>query len=381
MNSRKFISVLALICLAASLASAQDYLHETQDQRDARMKWWREARFGLFIHWGLYSISGGEWNGGTDHDAWLRTTGQIPLKEYDKFVKQFNPVKFNADGWVKMAKAAGMQYIVITSKHHDGFCMFNTKQTDFNVMNTPFHRDPLKELSEACAKEGMRMCFYHSIMDWHHPDYLPRRTWETDRPTEGADINRYALYMKSELKDLLTNYGPIGVLWFDGEWETASNPNWGNSLYSYVRSLQPNIIINNRVGNGREENASTDGGEKPPGDFETPEQEIPATGLAGVDWETCMTMNGHWGYNKYDTSFKSSKDLLQKLADIASKGGNFLLNIGPTSEGVFPPTSIVRLHDIGKWMNVNGEAIYATTASPFRHLDWGRCTQKPIDGG
>jgi alpha-L-fucosidase len=356
-------------------------MHETKEQRDARMKWWREARFGLFIHWGLYAIPAGEWKEGKDYGEWIRNSAQIPLEEYNKFVQKFNPVKFIADEWVKMAKEAGMKYIVITSKHHDGFCMFDTKQTDFNVMSTPFKRDPLKELSDACKKEGIKLCFYHSIMDWHHPDYLPRRTWETTRSTEGANFDRYVLYLKNELKELLTNYGDLGVLWFDGEWESTWNKSYGNDLYNYVRSLQPNIIINNRVGAGRTGMEGFNQAGEFAGDFGTPEQEIPVTGMPDLDWETCMTMNDHWGYNKYDTAFKSSEDLLRKLADIASKGGNFLLNIGPTSEGVFPPTSIERLHDIGAWMKVNGESIYGTTASPFRNLAWGRCTQKPIDGG
>src|SRR5215831_14306504 len=227
-------------------------LSETKQQKDARMKWWKDARFGLFIHWGLYSIPAGEWNGETGHAEWIRTSAQIPLDQYDKFVQQFNPVKFNATEWVKLAKQAGMKYIVITSKHHDGFCMFDTKQTDFSIMSTPFHRDVMKELAAACKKEGIQLCFYHSIMDWHHPDYLPRRGWETDRPTTGANFDNYISYMKSELKELLTNYGKIGVLWFDGEWESTWNHQRGKDLYDYVRSLQPSIIVNNRVDVGRE---------------------------------------------------------------------------------------------------------------------------------
>jgi alpha-L-fucosidase len=354
---------------------------ETREHHDARMQWWRDARFGLFIHWGLYSVPAGEWKGETNHAEWIRTTAQIPIKEYEKFVPQFNPVKFNADEWVRMAKEAGMKYIVITSKHHDGFCLFDSKETDFDVMSTPFKRDIMKELSDACHKQGMTICWYHSIMDWHHPDYLPRREWEKDRPTEGASFDRYVQYLKAELRELLTHYGPIGVLWFDGEWESTWNQERGRDLYNYVRSLQPNIIINNRVGAGRSgmEGFTTDGAFG--ADFGTPEQQIPATGLPGVDWETCMTMNDHWGYNKNDHHWKSAEELLHNLADIASKGGNFLLNIGPTADGVFPPESIDRLHAIGDWMRVNGEAIYGTSASPFKQLSWGRCTRKEFDAG
>jgi alpha-L-fucosidase len=342
------------------------------------MEWWREARFGLFIHWGLYAIPAGEWNGETNHAEWIRTTAQIPLETYNKFVPQFNPVKFDADAWVTMAKNAGMKYIVITSKHHDGFCLFDSKHTDYDVMSTPFQRDIMKELSDACRKQGLKMCWYHSIMDWHHPDYLPRREWEKDRSPEGADFDRFRTYLKGQLDELVNNYGEIGVLWFDGEWEDTWNHEYGQDLYHYVKGLQPNIIINNRVDKGRSGMAGLTKEGEFMGDFGTPEQEIPATGLPDTDWETCMTMNNHWGYNKNDDNWKSIEDLLHKLADIASKGGNFLLNIGPTAEGLFPQASIERLAQMGAWMKVNGESVYETKASPFKHLDWGRCTQKAM---
>ena len=377
-----FSLFFAFICVAQPQPPQQkDYLQETKAQYEARMKWWSEARFGMFIHWGLYSIPAGEWKGSTNHAEWIRTTAQIPLPEYDKFVGQFNPVKFNAAEWVRMAKNAGMKYITITSKHHDGFCLFDSKLTDFDVMSTPFKRDIMKELADACHKEGIKICWYHSIMDWHHPDYLPRREWEKDRPSAGADFERYFQHLKNQLKELLTNYGEIGVLWFDGEWESTWNTKYGTELYNYVRSLRPNIIINNRVGAGRSGmEGFTKAGEFA-GDFGTPEQEIPATGLLGVSWETCMTMNDNWGYNKHDDHWKSAEDLIHKLADIASKGGNFLLNIGPTSEGVYPQPAIDRLKQLGDWMRVNGNAVYETKASPFKNLEWGRCTQKAIDGG
>jgi len=368
----------ALAFLTAGRLSAQ---LETKPEHDARMQWWRDARFGLFIHWGLYAVPAGEWNGKTNYGEWIRNNAQIPLAVYDKFVEQFNPVKFNADDWVRMAKDAGMKYIVITSKHHDGFALFDSKVSDFDVMATPFKRDILKELSVACKKQGLTLCFYHSIMDWHHPDYLPRRPWEKDRPSAGASFDRYIQYMKAQLKELVTGYGPLGVLWFDGEWENTWTEAYGKDLYRTVRSLQPSIIINNRVGASRTGMEGFSQDKESAGDFGTPEQQIPATGLPGLDWETCMTMNDNWGYNSHDQNWKSTKQIVRMLADIASKGGNYLLNVGPTAEGVFPQPSIDRLREIGAWMKVNGEAIYGTQASPFKSLAWGRCTQKSVAGG
>lgn len=343
--------------------------------RDERMKWWREARFGLFIHWGLYAIPAGEWQGETKYAEWIRHRAKIPLDEYDKFLGQFNPVKFDADAWARMAKEAGMKYIVITSKHHDGFCLWPSEQTEFDVAATPFGRDIMGELQAACDKHGLKFCMYHSIMDWHHPDYLPRRPWEKDRSSEGADYERYVKYMKAQLKELVKSYDPA-VLWFDGEWEDTWTHKHGMALDDYMRSLKPDIIVNNRVDKGRKgmQGLTKEGDFR--GNFGTPEQEIPATGIAGKDWESCMTMNRRWGYNKADKKYKSTQDLVRKLIDIASKGGNFLLNVGPTAAGEFPPESIERLAEIGQWMDVNGQAIYGTSASPCDTPSWGRITRK-----
>lgn len=371
--------IIGLLLLSSSARAQATGGRESRAEFDARMAWWREARFGMFIHWGLYAIPGGEWggpHGGTNHAEWIRTTAQIPLAEYDKLLAKFNPVNFNAEEIVLAAKNAGMGYIVITSKHHDGFCLFDTATTDFDVMSTPFKRDILREMADACRMHGIRICWYYSIMDWHHPDYLPRRDWEKDRPTEGADFDRYVTYMKAQLKELLTNYGEIGVLWFDGQWEGNWTDERGRDLEKYVRSIAPNVIINSRVGRAGG-NYGLDTASGMLGDYATPEQFIPDSD-PGFDWETCMTMNHHWGYNRADKNFKSTTDLVRKLVDIASKGGNFLLNIGPDELGRIPRESVNRLAEIGEWWKINGESIRGTRASPFPagHLVWGRCTTK-----
>lgn len=356
-------------------------LEETALQHDARMAWWREARFGMFIHWGLYAIPGGHWNdkrtGGAE---WILNAVRIPPTEYMPLAKQFNPVDFNPNEWAKVASDAGMRYIVITSKHHDGFCLWPSNFTDFDVTSTPFNRDIMGELAEACRNEGLVFCMYHSIMDWTHLDYMPPREWD-DRPRDGREYAAYVEYMKNQLGELIENYGP-GVLWFDGEWEGTWTHEHGQAMYDYVRTLDPRIIINNRVDTGRTGMAglTREGGYR--GDFGTPEQEIPATGMPrGVDWETCMTMNRSWGYQSFDTAFKSTQDLVRKLVDIASKGGNFLLNVGPDAKGRFPEESIDRLEAIGKWMDVNSPSIHGTFASPFGNLSWGRCTRRALPDG
>ena len=360
---------------AAETKTELQPLSETPEQRAQRMKWFGEARFGLFIHWGLYAVPAGEYGGKTDHGEWIMQSARIPASQYEKYAGQFNPVKFDAHEWVRLAKEAGMKYLVITSKHHDGFGLFRSEMTDWCIKSTPFQRDPLKELAEACQAEGLKFCLYHSIMDWHHPDYEPRRDWN-DTAKGTPNMDRYVDYLKGELKELLTNYGPLGILWFDGEWEKTWNRERGVDLYNFVRGLQPQIIVNNRVGNARAGMGGMDKGQGV-GDYGTPEQGIPPTGFGpGVFWESCMTMNNHWGYNKNDNHWKSSQELIRNLIDCSSKGGNYLLNVGPTAEGLFPEASIDRLRALGQWMKANGEAIYGTEAGPFKKLTWGRCTQK-----
>ncbi len=331
-----------------------------------RMTWWREARFGMFIHFGLYSVLGGEWGGKTNYGEWIRNNAKIPIDEYDKMLGRFNPTEFNADRIARMAADAGMKYLVITTKHHDGFCLWPTKQTEWCVRNTPYKKDIMKAVVDACRAHGVKPCWYHSIMDWHHPDYLPRRDWEkAARPENGAQFDRFVKYLHAEVEELMTQYGEMGVMWFDGEWESTWSQELGAALLEHCHKLSPNTLVNSRVSkqpaNGLEAKLS-----KPAlGDFGTPEQKIPDRGLPGVDWESCITMNQNWGYNKADKDFKSLPKLVEMLVETSSKGGNLLLNIGPTGTGAVPPESIDRLAGLKGWMSANGEAIHGTEASPF----------------
>lgn len=344
---------------------------------DARLAWWARGRFGMFIHFGLYSTLAGEWEGATSHAEWIRTTAQIPRGKYERLLSGFNPVKFDAGAIAKAARQAGMSYICITTKHHDGFCLFDSQWTEWDVMSTPYGKDLLKQLAQACREEGIKLCFYYSIMDWHHPDYLPRREWE-QWPAADADFERYVIYMKAQLEELLTGYGDIGVLWFDGQWEHNWNNVRGVDLYQFVRGIQPNIIINSRVGKG--------GGaygleEEAIGDYATPEQMVPAAPLRDKLWETCMTMNGNWGYNKADKAWKPTRELIQRLAEIVGKGGNFLLNVGPKGDGSIPAQSTERLAEIGEWMKTYGSSIIGAEAGPFEATPWGASTMKSLPDG
>jgi alpha-L-fucosidase len=351
MMFRKTSLIVLMACTIAVTFAQKNYINESKKDKDKRMEWWRNARFGMFIHWGLYAVPAGEYKGNTGYGEWIMNEAGIPIPEYEKFAADFNPIKFNADDWVKTAADAGAKYIVITSKHHDGFSIFNSKVSDYDIMDrTSFKRDPLNELADACKKQGIKLCFYHSIMDWHHPD------------AKGEKFSLYRdNYLKAQLKELLTNYGPIGALWFDGEWIDEWTEDQGKDLYNYVRNLQPDIIINNRVGKGRSGMQGMNNYENAAGDFGTPEQEILNTSSV-QDWESCMTMNDHWGYNKNDKNFKSTESLIWNLVDCSAKGGNYLLNVGPTAEGLIPGESVERMKEIGEWMKVNSVAIYKSKA-------------------
>jgi alpha-L-fucosidase len=373
--SRTLSVIIFITCFARFAIAADDpeatWQRECGATHDQRMLWWREARFGMFIHWGVYSVPAGAWKGEQSKHIgeWLMLDYKIPVAEYAELTTQFNPVKFDADKIVKIAKDAGMKYIVITSKHHDGFAMFRSGASSYNIYDaTPFKRDPLKELAAACKKEGMRLGFYYSeAQDWHHPGGAAAKGGHWDPAQDGSMddyINKIAV---PQVKELLSNYGPVSILWWDTP--VGMTPERVNKLLPLLK-LQPNIVTNNRLDK-----------DKKTGDFSTPEQKIPATGMPGKDWETCMTMNSTWGYKSFDHKWKSTETLLHNLIDIASKGGNYLLNVGPTSEGEIPQPSVERLDEIGKWMKVNGDSIYGTTASPFKELSWGRCTTKlSVDG-
>ncbi len=357
---------------------AVDFTKESAAEKAARMAWFQEARFGMFIHWGLYAIPAGEWKGQEipGIGEWIMNRAKIPLVEYRQLVHQFNPTRYDPVEWVRIAKRAGMRYIVITSKHHDGFCLWDSKETDYDVASTPYGRDVLKPLAEAARAAGLRMCFYYSIMDWQHPNYEPLPAWDRDRPGHRPDMDAYVRYMKAQLKELIEGYGPLGILWFDGEWEPTWTHERGVDLYNYVRSLQPTIIVNNRVDKGRKGMAGmTEEGDFV-GDYGTPEQEVPSRGFPeGVYWESCMTINDTWGYKKNDHNWKSATTLIRTLVDVVSKGGNLLLNVGPKADGTFPDEIVERLDAVGRWMDVNGESIYGTTATPFARLRQ-RCTKR-----
>ena len=368
--SDKIATVVVLdIAGTPQFIKADPYADESPAQRDARMKWWREARFGMFIHWGVYSVPAGTWNGQQipSIGEWIMNRGKIPCADYQQFAKQFNPVKFNADEWVQTAKAAGMKYIVITSKHHDGFAMFDSQASDWNIVKaSPFGRDPLKELAAACRKHGIKLGFYYSqAQDWNNGGAAAGGKWDKAQERSMDEyIDKVAV---PQVKEILNNYGEFpAVLWWDTPHDM--NKERAEKLIALLK-LKPGIIHNNRLGGGFR------------GDTETPEQFIPATGYPGRDWETCMTLNDTWGFKSYDQNWKSTTTLIRNLCDIASKGGNYLLNVGPTSEGLIPTPSIERLAEVGQWMKVNSEAIYATSASPFPNLPWGRCTKKTGEVG
>ncbi len=367
--------LLFLIALTLPQLSLQAKDAETlaQSDLDSRMEWFSHDRFGMFIHWGVYSTLGGEWKGKhvPGYAEWIQARADIPSKEYSPLTKNFNPTHYDPEKWVIAAKKAGMKYVVITTKHHDGFCLWPSDATTYDIDDaSPFKRDILAELSAACKKHGIKFGTYYSLIDWHHPSQEPNAKrkghfgrWGNNLMKPGRK-QEYITYMKAQIKELIEKYD-TEIMWFDGDW----NPWWtlqdGDDLYRYIRTLKPSIIINNRV--------SKRGQFKY--DYGTPENSTPGAAL-DYYWEACWTMNHTWGYSKYDKTWKSDRVLVQKLVDIASKGGNLLLNVGPKADGTIQDEAYQGLDALGRWMKVHSQSIYGTRFTPIAAPVGTRLTAK-----
>lgn len=381
-------SWLAGAATAPVAATGQAPVKPYDAAQQQRLQWFTEARLGMFIHWGLYSIPAGQWPGRTStrRGEWIMQEEDISSAEYETLAAQFNPAKFDAKAWVEVAKAAGFKYLVVTTKHHDGFCLFPSRLTTYDIADaTPFKRDPIKELADACREAGIVFCVYYSVADWHHPDFLAEYSQrakdpKTDRtiaergfhgaPNPKADIARYADYMRGQIGELLTNYGPIGIVWFDGG-GALRVPNRaelieGDELVATIRRLQPACLINNRAG--------------VLADYGTPEQRIPG-GRTVEPFEVCMTLNRKWGYNRFDREWKPASLVIRNIADIVSKGGNYLINVGPTGEGELPAEDVAILREVGRWTRAHADAIYGAGPTPFGdELGYEDATRKDKEG-
>jgi alpha-L-fucosidase len=389
------------LTLLLAIGGTPAHAAETNEQRDARLSWWREARFGMFVHWGLYSGLAGTWNGqpvGTQGGMeWIQQRVKADTESYARAaIPRFTPKPGFAREWAALAKSAGCRYVVFTTKHHDGFALHDSKVSDYDA-GSVLGRDLVREIVEALRAEGLRVGFYHSVIDWHHDQYAYALSRQLPHPLHGQpypngerDHAQYLEYLHAQVDELVSHYGPVDILWWDySAQDFQGQEAWrAFDLMDRVRELQPGVIMNNRLfripeagWTGMAMEATIPRIEPKYGDFLTPEQHIPPTGMPGVDWETCMTLNTTWGFSEHDHAWKSEETLIRNLIDIASKGGNYLLNIGPKADGSVPTESVQSLRAIGDWMRTHGEAIYATTASPFPALDWGRCTKKTSTTG
>ncbi|WON94945.1 alpha-L-fucosidase [Sphingobacterium sp. UGAL515B_05] len=350
-----------------------------QETQDKRMEWFKEARFGLFIHWGLYSAAGGSFEGKQypQHYAeWIQTWGKIPSKQYAEVLKpKFTLGSFDPKSWARLAKKTGMKYMVLTSRHHEGFSLFNSQQP-YALKNdvtgtanlSPKGRDLYREIMDAFRQEGIKVGAYYSLLDWQHPDSYEAFQLNPNVNKHQPDHERYKAYLYGQIKELAQNYGRLDMLWPDFSSKQHEGEAWGTKhILTDLIKWQPNIIINNRFWNGLENKN---------GDIGTPEKYIPPTGLPGMYWEVSHTMNESYGYSAHDQNWKSFPKIMQLFVETVSKGGNFLLNVGPDGDGAIPEPAVRIMEQIGEWMKVNGESIYGTTASPFQALDWGYCTQK-----
>ena len=363
----KTLIVATAIAATLSMAlPAADKPKETAYQTDTRLAWWREAKFGMFIHWGLYSHLAGEWNGGYYQGIgeWIMFKARIPISEYERVARQFNPVKFDADAWAQLAQDAGMKYVVLTSKHHDGFAMFGSKADRFNIVDaTPFKRDPVKELAAACAKRGLKFGVYYSqAQDWSAPggaiwkgEHEADPIYEVpqwDSKQRGDFDEYFEKKALPQVRELLSNYGPLGVLWFDTPLRVM-NVERSAKLEKLVHELQPDCLVSGRLGGEFQSDYASTG-----------DNEIPDLSRAGA-WETPATLNDTWGFKKHDHHWKTPANVVFKLVDVVSKGGNYLLNIGPDGQGVVPQPSQDILLGAGRWLKVNGEAIYGAGRTRF----------------
>ena len=376
--SKYLLFVIVVLLASCKTKDLQEFSEIDSTQSEEIPEWFKDGKFGMFIHWGPYSVFGGEWNGRRieqgDIAEWIMQRFQIPVEEYRSTASTFNPLKFNAREWVALAKATGMKYIIITSKHHDGFAMYDSEVSDYNIVDyTPFGRDPIRELSEACAEAGLIFCVYYSHReDWDHP-YGYGNFWDFDSSQTNLDIMDHPTLFRKyldekaipQLKELLTNYGPLGVVWFDRGMYTQEQ---GREFAELVHSIQPGCLVNGRVGHYDKELL---------GDYQSlTDNGMPVGGIEEY-WETPQTLNDTWGYNKFDENWKSPKEIIRRMVSIVSKGGNYLLNVGPTGEGAIPMPSVAILKRVGEWISQNGESIYGTSPSPFpQELPWGFCTKK-----
>jgi alpha-L-fucosidase len=367
--TRRSLLALSAAAAAGALRGADDPLYHPAPENLRARDWFQDAKFGLFIHWGVYSVLG--------KGEWVMNNTQMAVREYEKLPARFNPVKYDPAEWVVLAKQAGMRYITITSKHHDGFAMFGTKQSKWNIVDaTPYAKDVLKPLSEECRRQGLRLFFYHSHLDWHHPDYYPLgRTGHASGRPEGGDFNRYLDYMDAQLTELLTGYGEVAGIWFDGIWDRR-DADWRlRRTYDLIHKLRPAALI------GNNHHLAPFAGE----DFQMFEKDLPGKNTAGFNaeskigdlpLETCETINGAWGYNSEDHNFKSTEQLIHYMAKAAGNNANFLLNIGPKPDGTIQDEFRTRLAEMGTWLGKNGESIYGTRGGPITPRPWGVTTQK-----